>query len=439
MINIQKFKELYNSNKQNSAVATSIAKFGINDASFNNEIIREHNHIFSNTTAKGKITSQKASGRCWMFAALNTMRIDTMKKYNLDTIEFSQSYTLFLDKIERSNYFLDCVIDTLDQSIQDREFMHILKDPLGDGGQWDMFKGIIKKYGIVPKNHMPETFHSSNTIVMNQILTSMLRFFAYEFREEYNKSKDINIIKSMKEDRLYKIYNVLVKCLGELPNEVNFEYYDKDKKYHKLPKMTPKEFFDEVISWNLDDKISLINSPTKDKPYGKTYTVKYLASVSEAEPIKYLNVPMHVLKNAAIKSILAGEPVWFGCDVGKFSERQYGIMDLDTYKYDLTLNYDLKWTKELRLDYGESLLTHAMVFTGINLDDNNNVINWQVENSWGKDVGNEGMFSMSDEWFDTFVYQIMIDKKYVEKEWVDLFGKEIVELAPWDPMGALAL
>ncbi len=436
---IKKFQKQFTDNKANLAVQGAVQKMGINDASINQEVVRKHNHKFSETTKRGDITSQKQSGRCWMFAALNTARVDTMKKYNLKTTEFSQTYTLFWDKFERSNYALNCIIDTIDEDLDSRVVAHILKSPVEDGGQWDMFKALLEKYGIVPKNQMPETYHSSNTRVLDAYMTSMIRYFACEMREEYAKSKDVNKLKEMKENMLYKIYNILVKALGMPPEKVNFEYVDKDDKFHRLPEMTPQEFFKEVVGWDLNDRVSIINAPTADKPYGKMYTVKYLGNVEEAEPVKYLNVPNEVMKQAAIDAIKDGEPVWFGCDVGKLSERDLGIMDNKIFNYDLTMDYYPAWDKAKRLDYYESQLTHAMVFTGVNLDKDGNPINWQVENSWGEEPGDKGMFSMSDEWFDTFMYQIMVDKKYLPKEWREKLDSEVVELKPWDPMGSLAL
>ncbi len=435
---LKKFRDKFDSDKTSMAVSSAVARVGIDEASLNNDVLRRHKHMFSVTTKKGKITEQKHSGRCWMFAALNTARVDTIKKYNLKTTEFSQVYTLFWDKLERSNYVLDSIINTVEEPRTSRLVAYLLSDPLGDGGQWDMFKGLLKKYGIVPKDHMPETFHSSDTTVMDRYLTSMLRFFSSQLRDKYEESKDLAKLQKMKEDMLYKVYNILVKCLGNPPGKVNFEYLDIDEKYHRLPEMTPQEFFKETIGWNLDERVSVINAPTKDKPYGKIYTVKYLGSVSEGDKIRYLNVPNDVMKKAAITALKDGEPVWFGCDVGKLSHKSSGIMDNDIFNYELTMGYYPEWTKAGRLDYYESQLTHAMVFTGVNLDKNGNVINWQVENSWGEKPGKEGMFSMSDEWFDTFMYQIMIDKKYLPKEWQEKLDQEPVELEPWDPMGALA-
>lgn len=436
---LQTFKQKFENDRSNLAVAGAIAKVGIDTASLNNEAIKRHNQKFSVTTKRGEITNQKQSGRCWMFAALNTARVETMQKFGLKSTEFSENYTLFWDKFERSNYVLDCLIETIEEDLDSRTVAFLLADPLQDGGQWDMFKGILKKYGIVPKDHMPETFHSSNTMALKTYLTSMLRFFASQLREEYAVSKDRQALKAMKEEMLYKIYNILVKALGNPPEKVVFEYEDRDGEFHRLPEMTPQEFFKEAVAWNLDDKVSIINAPTADKPYGKLYTVKYLGNISGEEPVKYLNVPTEVMKRASIDCLKAGEPVWFGCDVGKLSERQIGIMDLDIFNYELTMDYYPAWDKAKRLDYYDSQLTHAMVFTGVNLDDAGNPINWQVENSWGDKVGEKGIYSMSDAWFDTFMYQVMLDKKYLPKEYRDMLQGDLVELKPWDPMGSLAL
>lgn len=435
---LNKFNQRFHKDSQNRIAACAIASSGINAASLNQNTIRKHNNLFSDTTKMGKITSQNQSGRCWMFAALNTARVTTMKKLNMKTLEFSQNYTLFWDKLEKANYFLESIIETVDEDLNGRLVTHLLTAPLQDGGQWDMFKGLLQKYGIVPKYMMPETFHSSNTAVMAANLTRRLRRDAKCLREAYENGKDIQSLTAMKEDMLYEIYNILVKCLGEPPTVFDFEYEDEDEVYHVDRKLTPIEFFNKYVGWNLEDKISIINAPTKDKPYEKMYSIKYLGSVKEAEIIKYLNLPIEELKKAAIKSIQAGEPVWFGCDVGKMSHRDLGIMDLDLYDYDETLSKIDDFDKADRLNYGESMLTHAMVFTGVDLDENQKPIKWRVENSWGDKAGKKGIFSMSDRWFDEYNYQIMVDKKYLDEKYRKILDMEPVMLEPWDPFGALA-
>lgn len=438
---LKKYENEYKSNDINKAVAGSIAKVGIQSASLNNEVVRKHNFVFSDVTKRGEITNQKQSGRCWMFASLNTARVDVMKKLNLETFEFSQNYTLFWDKLEKSNYFLESILETLDEETNSRIISHLLQAPVQDGGQWDMFSGLLEKYGSVPKYMMPETFHSSNTRMLDVVITRKLRKFAQILRTEYKENKtSIEKLRAIKEEQLQDVYNILVKCLGEVPTVFDYEYYDKDKVFHRIENLTPQKFFKEYVNWKLEDKISLINAPTDDKPYERAYTVKFLGTVKEAKPICYINVPIEELKSAAIKSIKDGNPVWFGCDVGKNLDREAGIMDLQMYNYRYTLGSEnWSFTKAQRLDYGESLLTHAMVFTGVDLDKDGKPIKWMVENSWGDTSGDKGIYSMSDDWFNEYNYQIMVDKKYISKKYLKALDKEIIKLEPWDPMGALAL
>jgi len=435
---LKTFREKYKSAPTNGVIEGAIAKVGIQDSSLNNEALKDHSFVFSDETERGSITDQKASGRCWMFAALNTARVGTMEKLNKETFEFSENYTLFWDKLEKANYFLDSMIETVDEDLNSRLVQHLLQGPLEDGGQWDMFAGLLKKYGSVPKAAMPETYHSSNTRVLESVLTGKLREFAKNIRNAHQNGSSKEELEAKKEDMLYVVYNILVKALGQVPEKFTYEYRDKDNHFHRLADITPQEFFEKYVGWNLDDMVSVIHAPTEDKPYGRAYTVKYLGTVKEAKPINYINTPIEVLKEAAISSIQAGEPVWFGCDVGKLSHQKSGIMDTELFNYDQTLGTELGLTKSERLDYGHSLLTHAMVLVGVDLDDDGQSINWKVENSWGEKVGDKGIFSMSDAWFDEFTYQVAVHKKYLDEKWLKAFDEPIIELEPWDPMGALA-
>lgn len=437
---LNQFKERYEADKQSLAVAGAIAKVGLNDASVNPEVLRRHTFVFSEEPKIGKITNQKSSGRCWMFSALNVARLDIMQKFNMETFEFSQAYTFFYDKLEKANYFLESILGTLDETTDSRLIKHLLQAPVQDGGQWDMFKGILAKYGCVPKELMPETFHSSNSSRMAAYLTTMLRSFACELRtQHFTAGKTAEELREAKAEMLYKVYNLLVKCLGQPPVKFSYAYRNKDKKYVRLPETTPQEFFRTYVAWDLENMVSLINAPTADKPYGHTYTVKFLGSVKEAAPICYLNVPIDVLKQVAVASIKDGHPVWFGCDVGKNLLGKEGIMDLDSFNYDLTVGEYQHMNKAERLDYSESLLTHAMVLAGVDLDENGKSLTWKVENSWGKDVGKDGIYSMSDAWFDEYTYQIMVNKKYVPQEYLAALQEKPKELEPWDPFGALAM
>lgn len=433
------FKNRFDANSTNQVIKGAIAKVGIDDASLDNNVLRRHSFEFSNETKRGTITNQKSSGRCWMFAALNTARVDTMNKLNMESFEFSQNYTLFWDKLEKANYFLDSILETLDEAQDSRIISHLLMDPVQDGGQWDMFSGLLEKYGAVPKSVMPETFHSSNTRKLNAVLTSKLREFAYQLREGHKAGLSLNELTAKKETKLYFIYSVLVKSLGEVPETFTYTYRDKDGEYRHIQDSTPQDFFKEYVGWDLTNLVSLLNAPTKDKPLGRAYTVKYLGTVKEAKPIQYINVPIQALKEAAVASIKDGQPVWFGCDVGKMLIRDVGIMDEKSYSYELTLGEGNGLTKAQRLDYGDSLLTHAMVFVGVDLDEQGQPLTWKVENSWGDKAGKKGIYSMSDKWFEEFNYQIAVDKKYVSEKWLKALDEPIIALEPWDPMGALAL
>lgn len=301
-----------------------------------------------------------------------------------------------------------------------------------------MFAGILDKYGAVPKDIMPETYHSSNTRDLNEILNDKLRESAARMRQIHQAGQGKDALQAEKENTLAFIYNVLIKALGRPPKVFDYSYRDQDGKAHKIKQISPQDFFNRYGAIDVSEMVSLIHAPTQDKAFGKTYTVNYLGSIVEAQPIKYLNVPIDVLKQAAIASIQDGQPVWFGCDVGKMTDRKTGIMDDDIYAYADTLGQKITLTKEERLNYSSSMLTHAMVFVGVDLDDSGQPLYWKVENSWGKDTGREGYYSMSDSWFDEYNYQITVPKKYVAEKWVKLYDQDPVALDPWDPMGALA-
>ena len=436
---LTEFKARFDANSTNQVIKGAIAKVGIDDASLDNNVLRRHPFEFSNETKRGAITNQQSSGRCWMFAALNTARVDTMEKLDMDSFEFSQNYTLFWDKLEKANYFLDSILETLDEPQNSRIVSHLLMDPVQDGGQWDMFSGLLEKYGAVPKSVMPETFHSSNTRKLNSVLTSKLREFACQLREDHKAGSSLNELTENKETMLYFIYTVLVKALGEVPESFTYTYRNKEGEYCRINEITPQNFFKEYVGWDLTSLVSLLNAPTEDKPFGRAYTVKYLGTVKEAKPIQYINVPIQVLKEAAVASIKDAQPVWFGCDVGKMLVRDSGIMDEHSYNYELTLGEGSGLTKAQRLDYGDSLLTHAMVFVGVDLDEQGQPLTWKVENSWGEKSGKKGIYSMSDKWFEEFNYQIAVDKKYIPEKWLKALEQPVIALEPWDPMGALAL
>ena len=432
------YETAFDSDRANRIAMDAATKNGVNNAAMRFENAREMRHTFNISLEQGDITNQKQSGRCWMFAALNTMRFRIIKKLGVKTFELSQNYALFFDKLEKSNYFLESILETLNEPTAGRLVTYLLSGPLGDGGQWDMLCNLINKYGLVPKAAMPESVISSATQEMNSYMTEKLREFACILRKAHKDGASIEQLRQQKEEMLATIYNMLCISLGKPPKSFDFEYRDKDGNFHRDCGLTPKSFYDKYIGVNVNDYISLINAPTEDKPFFKSYSVSYLGNVKEGRPVKYVNLPIEELKKAAIAQMQDGEPVWFGCDVGKRGSRTGGILDLDIYDLDGLFGTHFGMNKAERLEYGQSQMTHAMVFQGVNLDENGNPNRWRVENSWGEDACKDGYYVMSDRWFEEYTYQIVVNKKYLPKEVVEIFESEPIMLEPWDPMGSLA-
>ena len=394
--------------------------------------------VFSIDIDTGKVADQKRSGRCWMFAALNTMRHSMREKLHMkDDFELSQNYTFFWDKLEKSNYFLENVLQTAELPTSDRKVAWLMQTPQQDGGQWDMLVALIQKYGVVPQTVMPETFNSSNSTEINKQLNLKLRKDAVELRELVAADKSDADIQKTKEKMLTEIYRMLAFTFGEPPANFDFEYRDTDNNYHRIENITPQEFFKKYVGWNLDDYVSIINAPTADKPFNHMYTVEMLGNVLGGRQVRHLNLDMQTFRKVAIEQLKHGESVWFGSDVGQESDRKKGIMDTNLYHQDELFDVDFSMSKAERLDYGESMMTHAMVLTGVDLVDGQPT-KWKVENSWGDKVGEKGFFVMSDDWMEEFCYQIVVNKKYLPKDLQEILKEEPTVLAPWDPMGALA-
>lgn len=398
----------------------------------------ENDHVFSIDLTKDKVANQKASGRCWMFAALNTFRHKLISDLNLDNFELSQAHTFFWDKYEKSNWFLEQVIATADQELGSRKVKFLLDVPQQDGGQWDMVVALFEKYGVVPKSAYPESVSSSNSRELNQYLNKLLRQDAQILREAVAAGVGAEGIRAQKEALLQEIFNFLAVNLGLPPRTFDFAYRDKDNNYHSDKNITPQEFFKKYVGLNLSDYVSVINAPTADKPYGKSYTVDMLGNVVGSRAVRYLNLDMTRFKELAIAQMQAGETVWFGSDVGQISDRQKGILATNIYDFDTAMNISFTQDKAGRLDYSESLMTHAMVLTGVDLAENGEPLKWKVENSWGEKVGDKGYFVASDAWMDEFTYQIVVRKEFLTDEELAAYESEPTVLAPWDPMGALA-
>ena len=380
------------------------------------------------------VTNQMSSGRCWLFSSMTILREILAKKYQIkDQFELSQNYIAFYDKLEKINYFLECMIKEADTPLSDETVRYLLQTAIGDGGQWDMMVALVKKYGICPKTAMPETYQSSHTRAMNVLINRRLRKFTAELkRSEKDKIKDL------KDQCLKECYGLLCDCFGIPPVSFTFEYYDKKNKYHAYYDVTPQEMYEKYLGIDLDDYVGIINGPTQDKAYYQTYTVKYLGNVAGTEnEVFYLNLPLNDFKNLILKQLKDKEIVWFGCDCSKDSDRQAGLWDDQALAYGDTFDMDLEMSKADMLDARESAMNHAMVFTGVNLV-NNKPTRWKIENSWGDKVANKGYYICSDSWFDKYVFEAVIHKKYLNQKQSKALNKKPIVLDPWDPFGSLA-
>ncbi|OTO71718.1 MULTISPECIES: aminopeptidase C [unclassified Enterococcus] len=433
----QAFRKAFEKNSKQIALQRGVVKNGIRASAENVQAHVENTPIFSIDLATGKVANQKQSGRCWMFAALNTFRHKLLTTYQLKDFELSQNYTFFWDKYEKANYFYENILNTAQQDVTSREVAFLLQTPQQDGGQWDMIVSLFQKYGVVPKSVMPESSNSSNSRDLNNYLNKLLRKHAVLLRQMVVEKATEEEIQANREAMLQEVYNLLAISLGTPPAAFDFEYRDEEKNYHLDQDLTPKSFYEKYIDLNLEDYVSIINAPTDDKPFMKSYTVDMLGNVVDGKEVKYLNLEMADFKALAVKQLEQGESVWFGCDVGQSSTRDSGIMALDAYDVEDLFDVDLTMTKAERLDYGESMMTHAMVLTGVDII-NDQSKKWKVENSWGEKVGDNGFFVMSDDWMDEYTYQIVVRKEFLTPEQLAAFEAEPTVLAPWDPMGALA-
>ena len=433
-------RDEFKTSRANMVAKHAVTAQGIRAVARVSEAVAANTMTFDIEVKQGERCNQERSGRCWMFASLNTFRSRIIKRYNLKTFELSQAYPLFFDKLEKANWFLENVLDTLDEDVSGRLMMFLLTDPVADGGQWDMFRSLVKKYGVVPKEAMPETACSRNTADLDRYLTRYLRGAARRLRETAESGAGEEDLRDMKKEMMGEVHSMLTTCLGEPPTSFEVRMRDKDDKIALSGTFTPTEFFDTCVGMNLDDYVSVISANTPDKPFGRSFTVSRLGNVVEDGQVRYLNLPLDRLRELAVAQLRDDLPVWFGCDVAQSYLSDEGIMDTAALDVDGLFGFPVEGAlnRAERLMYGESAMTHAMVLQGVNLDDKSHTTLWKVENSWGKDHGRDGYDTITDAWFEQYVYQIVIDRAYLTDEERAAYDAKPIELAPWDPMGALA-
>ena len=431
-------KELNNYKKddKNTIIRHALVKNSLYTVAASQDEIKEMDFNFDINIKTLPAANQKASGRCWLFAATNVCREVIAKKLNLANFELSQSYLAFYDRLEKSNYLLEAVIELIDKDYDDRTLAFLLQNGVGDGGQWDMFVSLANKYGLCPKNVYPETNTSSATRETAQLINFSIRKFASDAKALYLE-KGLEAVRKEKEEVLNKIYFLLINAYGLPPEKFDFEYTDKDGNYHIEKGFDALSFKEKYLGNSLNDYVSLINAPTKDKAFGKTYTIQYLGNVVGGKQVTHLNVTMDRMKELILKQLKDDRIVWFGSDVGFYGEREEGVWDDTRFDLNTPFGLDLKMNKGESLDYHASQMNHAMCITGVSFKEGI-PSKWKIENSWGKDRAKDGYYIMSKSWFDQFVYQAVVDKKYLNKEELKALEGQPVVLKPWDPMGSLA-
>ena len=413
----------------------AVTRVTVDDVAINREIVNSIDHSLSTTLDDWKVTNQERSGRCWLFAGLNLLRVGVMQETGIKDFEFSQNYAMFWDKLERANYFLEAIIETAGRDVDDRTVAFLLETVAGDGGQWNMFAALVAKHGLVPKGYMPETQSSSNTGRMNAMLRYQLRQGARTVRAAM--AGGLDAARAAKADVLQVVHRILCIHLGTPPERFDWQWTDKDKKFHRDGVLTPQEFAAKYVKLPVSDYVCLVNDPRPSSPVGRTFTVEYLGNVVGGPRVTYLNVDVQDIKDIAAATIEGGEPVWFGCDVSQMMSNDYAFWDAELF--DLPSVYDASFDldKAARLAYHESAMTHAMLFTGVDVLDGA-TRRWRVENSWGADRGKDGFYTMNDSWFGQYVFEIAARKSALPAELQAALDAEPIVLPAWDPMGALA-
>ena len=484
---ISRYSLAFESDRANRVAANAAVSNGVLAAATSYRGVRDLPRDFNIQLKQGSITNQRRSGRCWMFASLNTLRYEVMHRWNLDDFEFSENYLFFWDKIEKANVYLENVLATLDEPTDSRTFEVINEGPVDDGGWWQMFVNLADKYGLVPKSAYPESANSMDSDAFVQYLNTVLRGFAARLREAHAQGADMARLRQMKDDDMAVVYRMTAIALGEPPTHFEFTARTKgdaddgeaaedaeknggekkagdsadagadaasaDDSAAPAPKdgtenydgtdrsgiiheesITPLEFMHKYVPVSPDDFVTLCNAPMDRTPFGKRYAIKWSTNVAGTEQMTFVNVPMDTLRDAAVRQLKAGHPLWFACDCMQFALRGKGIFDPATVRVDELFGIELPYEKGEAIEYGDAPSNHAMTLTGVNLDADGRPNRWKVENSWGKTAGEDGYFVASNDWFDRYVTELVVRTDLLDDATRAILGTPAVEVEPWEPL-----
>ena len=428
---LSRISKSYTGSAEQKAIRNALATNSIAALAVNSENLAMIDTHFSDRVKTKGITNQLSSGRCWLFTGLNVLRARMIDKYDLPAMEFSQNYNSFYDLLEKSNLFLQAIIDTRSLPMDDRKVDWLIKNPIGDGGQFTGVSNLIMKYGVVPKEAMPETYQSNNTSGMLNILRQKLREYALELRAMKPAGTA-----ARKEAMLSEIYRILAECVGVPPTSFEWTRYDKAGNVVSKKTYTPKSFYDEYIGEDLEGNyIMVMNDPSRE--YGKVYEIEYDRHVYDGENWVYLNLPIERIKEMAIASIKDNTAMYFSCDVGKFSNRSTGVLDINSFDYESLFRTTLPMDKKQRIQTYSSLSSHAMTLIAVDIDpETGKTKKWMVENSWGPSSGYQGNMIMTDEWFNEYMFRLVVEKKYVPADIMKMLDQKPIMLPSWDPMFA---
>ena len=434
---LQSLRDSFTADETNRIAMNAVTAAGIDKVAKNYDRARLLQRRFSTIVDNGEATHQDRSGRCWLFSSLNVARFVAKKNMDLEHFEFSQNYAMYYDKLERVNYFLKdmaCLVEAGEPE-DSRLVQHLLREVMGDGGQWTMAMNVYKKYGAVPKDLFPETESSKNTGPMNNKLCELMRQAVAHMYE--NPENIDQIVKNATEAG----HRILTIHLGEPPVSFDWEWTDKDDEFHRDGEITPVEFWKKYVgSADLESYVCLVDDPRKEHPKGRKIAIEHLGNVVGGDATEYLNVPNQFMKDCVRRVLVEqGIPVWFGAECGPMMDREAGAWATDLFEYDRVYGVRFDLSKEQRVRFGDSAMDHAMAFAGVDVaDDGTTTRRWRVENSWGDKIADKGYFTMSDDWFTEYVYEVAVPKALLPEEYQKALEEPAISLPAWDPMGALA-